>query len=184
MKIAVFPGTFDPITYGHVDIIKRAQKIFDKVIVAVACAKHKNTLFSTCERLNFIQTNFGFKNIEIVEFDGMLVDFCKKAKATTVIRGVRNTQDFVTELDMFWINQAFDEDFECVLFPTKACTATISSSNTKQIVGAQGDASQFTHPDIIKAMHRAWKIEQTNTARQNKPMDELPNEANLAPKPL
>lgn len=148
-KIAVYPGTFDPITNGHVDIIKRATKLFDKVIVAVAKNEDKKPKFDLKDRFEMVKMTI--KNIEHVEvetFPNLLVDFVKSKKALVIIRGLRAVSDFEYELQMGYTNNSLDKNIETVHLMPSLKNAFISSSIVRSILKYGGDASHLYPKEI------------------------------------
>ncbi len=149
MKIAVYPGTFDPVTNGHIDIILRASKIFDKILVLVAIHPDKKTLFSVEERVKMLKESLKkFKNIEIDYWDGILVDYIKKTNATAIVRGMRAISDFEYEFQMALMNRNLFPEIEIIfLFPDEKYTY-LSSSIVKELAMFGKDVSNFV-PDIV-----------------------------------
>lgn len=157
MRVAIYPGSFDPVTMGHMDIIIRASKLFDKVIVATLVNKDKSTLFTADERVNLLEKSLvGFKNIEVANFDGLLVDYAKKIKATTIIRGLRAVTDFEYELQLALVNKKLCKDIETVFLTTSPENIYISSSMVKQIASFNGDVSSFVPKEILKDLMRKF----------------------------
>lgn len=149
-QIAIYPGTFDPITNGHLDIIKRAARIFDKVIVAVATNTGKAPLFSMDERKKLIQD--AVKNIDKVEvdaFSGLIVDYCHQRGATALIRGLRAVSDFEYEFQMALLNRKIGKDVESVFLMPKEKYTYLSSSMIKEIAEFGGDITSFV-PDHVR----------------------------------
>ena len=155
MKIAVYPGTFDPITNGHLDVIKRALKIFDRLIVLVAHHPEKNTLFSVEERLEMIKEVLkNMKNVEVDAYDGLLVDYVKKKNAIAIIRGMRAVSDFEFEFQMALMNRHLYPDIEILfLFPDERYTY-LSSSLIKEVISLGGDVSSFVPPSVLERLRR------------------------------
>ncbi len=155
MKIAVYPGTFDPITNGHLDVIKRALKIFDRLIVLVAHHPEKNTLFSVEERLEMIKEVLkDMKNVEVDAYDGLLVDYVKKKNAIAIIRGMRAVSDFEFEFQMALMNRHLYPDIEILfLFPDERYTY-LSSSLIKEVISLGGDVSSFVPPSVLERLRR------------------------------
>jgi pantetheine-phosphate adenylyltransferase len=144
MKIAVFPGSFDPITIGHVSMIKRAAKIFDKVIIAIGVNTNKNKLFPIEIRINWIEEVFkNNKKVKIMEFNGLTVDFCKNVGAKFIIRGLRNASDFDYEKTIAQLNSELNKDIETVLLISKPKHSHISSTIVREIIRVKGDASML-----------------------------------------
>ena len=150
MNVAVYPGSFDPCTNGHLDIIKRASKIFDKVVVAVLCNSGKKPLFSAEERVDFIKKAAAdIPNIEVVSFSGLLVDCMKNYGASIVIKGLRAVSDFEYEFQMALTNRKLCPEFETLFIPTSTEYMFLSSSIVKEIASYNGALSELVHPDLI-----------------------------------
>lgn len=151
-NIAVYPGSFDPATYGHLDVINRASKIFKKVIVSVVNNPNKNTLFTLEERVLMLQEILIYKNIEIVCFDGLLVDFVKKSNSNIIVRGLRAVSDFEYELQLALTNRTIGGDIETIfLMPSEEYTY-LSSSLVREVAKLGGNISKFVHPVVEKAL--------------------------------
>ncbi len=149
MRIAVFPGSFDPITIGHVSLIKRAAKIFDKVIIAIGVNTSKNKLFPIDVRINWIEEVFkNNKKVEVMEFDGLTVDFCKDVGAKFIIRGLRNASDFDYEKTIAQLNSELNKDIETVLLISKPKHSHISSTIVREIIRVKGDASMLVPKQV------------------------------------
>lgn len=150
MNIAVYPGSFDPITNGHIDIIRRGAKVFDKVIVAVLVNIDKKHLFSIDERVELIKkVTSDIKNIEVKSFDGLLIDFLDKNDAHVILKGLRNTSDFEYEMQMALINNQLDSKIETVCMMSSPTSMHISSSAVKQIAKFGGDIEGFVPGEIV-----------------------------------
>ena len=149
-RIALYPGTFDPITLGHVDIIKRALKLFDKLIVAVADNRDKTPLFSVEERIKLIKTSIGESDsITVTSFDGLTAQFARESGAVAILRGLRAVSDFEFEFQMALMNRKIEPEIEAVyLMPTDKYSY-ISSSLVKDIAKRGGDITCFV-PKIVK----------------------------------
>ncbi len=151
MKIGIYPGSFDPITYGHIDIIERAAKITDKLIVSVLNNSAKNPLFSVNERVEMIKKAVeGFDNVEVESFEGLTVDYCKAKKASFMIRGLRAVTDFEYELQLAQTNRALYDKVDTVFLLTNLKYAYLSSSAVKQVIKYGGDVSKFV-PQYVEA---------------------------------
>lgn len=149
MRIAVFPGSFDPITIGHVSLIKRAAKIFDKVIIAIGLNTSKNKLFPIDVRIKWIEEVFkNNKNIEVREFDGLTVDFCKNVGAKFIIRGLRNASDFDYEKTIAQLNSELNKEIETVLLISKPKHSHISSTIVREIIRVKGDATMLVPKQV------------------------------------
>ena len=158
LKIAVYPGSFDPITCGHLDIIKRSCKLFDKVIVAVLNNSSKSPLFSVDERVELIKKcTINIPNCEVQSFSGLLVDFVKQSDADTVVRGLRALSDFEYEFQMSLLNKKLAPDIETVFMVTNLNCLYISSSVVKEICHYGGNADGLIPNEIINDIK--YKIE-------------------------
>ncbi|SES66444.1 Phosphopantetheine adenylyltransferase [Natronincola peptidivorans] len=134
MKIGIYPGSFDPITNGHLDIIQRASKLFDKVIVAVLENPNKNPMFTLEERVKLIKEAVGpYKNITIDCFSGLLIDYAKKKNAKVIIKGLRAVSDFEYEFQMALMNRKLDSDVETIFLMTSSKNSYLSSSLVKEV---------------------------------------------------
>ena len=144
MKIAICPGSFDPVTLGHLDIISRASQLFDKVIVAVLCNTSKNPSFTVEERIEFLkEVTAEYDNVEVDSFSGLLVDYAKEKGAVAVVKGLRAVSDFEYEFQMSMINKKLYSDVETVYLNTSQDYMYLSSSVVKQIASFGGDISKF-----------------------------------------
>ena len=144
MKIAVFPGSFDPITLGHVDIIKRSLKLFDKIIIGIGENKDKKYMFSSAKRTEFVYETFqNEKNIVVIPYEGLTVNFCKKNDAKFIIRGLRNPADFGFEKSIALTNREINGDVETVFFLTNSEYSFISSSIVRDLIKNNGDFKLF-----------------------------------------
>lgn len=158
MKISIYPGSFDPITYGHIDIIERASKITDKLIVAVLKNGEKKSLFSMEERIEMIEECLkGYSNIEVESFDGLLVDYAKKKNVTMIIRGLRAVTDFEYELQLAQTNRELYHDIDTVFLLTNLQYSYLSSSTVKQVAAFNGDISKFVPQYVEKKLKEKYK---------------------------
>ena len=149
MKTAVYPGSFDPCTNGHLDIITRAARLFDKVVVAVLVNSKKSPLFSAEERVEMIKKVTGsLDNVEVVCFSGLLVDFIKEHKADVVIKGLRAVSDFEYEFQMALTNKKLSDSFETLFLPTSAEYMFLSSSVVKEIAKYEGNLSDLIPEEL------------------------------------
>ncbi|MEO0140346.1 MAG: pantetheine-phosphate adenylyltransferase [candidate division WOR-3 bacterium] len=154
-SIAVYPGSFDPITLGHMDIAKRAALIFPRVIVAVSEAKHKPCVFSLGERLYFVQEALsGIPNIEVISFGGLLTDFVKRVGAKAIIRGLRAVSDFEYEFKMAWMNRRLSPETETIFLIPSEEFAYLSSSLVKEIAAMGGDVSSMVPEVVAKKLRK------------------------------
>ena len=152
MKQAVFPGSFDPITKGHIDLIERAIPLFDKIIVAVGDNSVKKTLFPLQNRLEWIHRVFGKNsNVIIDNFEGLTVNFCKKVNAKYLIRGLRNASDFDYEKTISQLNNIIGDQIETVFFISRPEYSHISSTIVREIIKGGGDSSSFIPSVITRA---------------------------------
>lgn len=148
---AIYPGTFDPITVGHLDVIKRASKIYDKLIVAIMENNKKNCTFSNTERKEMIEKCVkNMPNVEVVTGEGLTVDFAKKNDCKIIIRGIRAVSDYESELALATANMSLDENIETVFMVSKPELSFLSSSIAKEIASFNGDISSYIPPEIIK----------------------------------
>ncbi len=158
MKIAVYPGSFDPVTHGHMDIIRRSASVFDKLIVGVLRNKSKNPLFTVQERVKMIQeVTSDIENVEVVDFDGLLIDFVHKVGAKAIVRGLRAVTDFEYELQMSLTNKVIAPDVETVFLTTNLQYSYLSSSIVKEIASYNGDISHFVDKRVEEAIQDKMK---------------------------
>lgn len=153
MNIVVYPGTFDPITHGHTDLIERACRIFDRVIIAVAASPAKSPLFSLEQRINLArQVTSHLDNIEVTGFSGLLTTFMHEQKANVLLRGLRAVSDFEYEFQLANMNRALSPDIESVFLTPSAQYSFISSTLIREIASLNGDVSKFVHPIVEAAL--------------------------------
>ncbi|WP_133405356.1 pantetheine-phosphate adenylyltransferase [Parashewanella tropica] len=153
MNIAIYPGTFDPVTNGHLDLIARGSQLFDKVLIGVANSSSKQPMFDLEERVALVKkVTAQFGNVDVQGFSGLLVDFAKQHGANVLLRGVRTTIDFEYELTLANMNRALNPTLESVLLMPKSENSFISSTLVKDVVRHGGDISAFTHPEVVKAV--------------------------------
>jgi pantetheine-phosphate adenylyltransferase len=167
MKIAIYPGTFDPVTNGHLDILERALKLFDRVIINVARNTTKNPFFTEKERIMLLrQVTKRYKNVEVDSFQGLLVDYVRQKKAIAVVRGLRAMTDFEYELQMALMNRKLDEKMETIfLMPTEKYTY-LSSNVVREIARLGGDVSKFVPPVVLKALRQKNSKKQNGKSRE------------------
>ena len=155
--IAIYPGSFDPFTNGHLDVVQRGLEIFEKVIIAVACNSEKNSLFSTEERVQLI-TELVADNprLEVDAFDGLLVDYVVKREARVILRGLRAVTDFEFEFQLAQMNHIVCEQVETLFMMTSPACAYLSSSVVKEVGRLNGDISKFVPPLILEALKKKF----------------------------
>jgi pantetheine-phosphate adenylyltransferase len=153
MQTAIYPGTFDPITNGHSDIIERASRLFEKVVVAVAANPRKSPVFGLAERVKLVSEVLqDFPNVEVLEFDTLLVDFTRECGASVILRGLRAVSDFEYEFQLAGMNRRLAPDIE-TMFLTPAEQFTFISSNlVKEVSDLGGDVKDFVHPVVAAAL--------------------------------
>ena len=157
MRHCIYPGTFDPITYGHLDVLSRASKLFDQVTVAIAENAGKSPLFSTTDRLAMVQPSVAqFQNVSVTSFSGLLVDFAVRQKATAIIRGLRALSDFEFEFNMALMNRHLEPRIETIFVMPNEQFSYTSSSLVKQVAKFGGDISHFVPPNVGEALKRAY----------------------------
>jgi pantetheine-phosphate adenylyltransferase len=151
--IAVYPGTFDPITNGHADLVARASRLFGKVILAVASDTAKKTVCDFDQRVALAKVAVSeFENVEVVPFEGLLVNFCRDQKATVLLRGLRAVSDFEYEFQLAGMNRRLAPDVETMFLTPSEQFAFISSTLVREIARLGGDVSEFVHPEVNAAL--------------------------------
>ena len=158
MRIAVYPGSFDPVTLGHMDIIERTSAMMDHVIIGVLRNNSKTPLFSAEERVNMlINVTSHLSNVEVRAFEGLLVDFVHQCRADVIVRGLRAITDFEYELQMAQTNRVIAPDVDTIFLTTNLKYSYLSSSIVKEIASYQGDISGFLHPDIARMVREKYR---------------------------
>lgn len=157
MKVAVYPGSFDPVTNGHLDIIERASRVCDKVVVGVLNNANKTPMFPAQERVDMLKdVTSDFKNVEVDSFSGLLVDFAKSHGANVIIKGLRTVADFEYEFQMALLNKALNPDIETMFMMTNSKYSYISSSMVKELAGFRGDLTGLVPAQIINKIKQKY----------------------------
>ena len=157
-KIAIYPGTFDPITFGHIDVIKKSLKLFDKIIVGVSDESNKDYLFSSDERIEIVNKalfkdlRLNKKKIKVVSFGSLTTDLCKKYKSNIILRGLRAVSDFEYEFQLAGMNRKLNQNIETIFLMSDVENQIISSRFVKEIVKLKGDIKKFTTKSTIKSL--------------------------------
>ena len=158
MGKAIYPGSFDPVTLGHIDVITRASKIFDEIIVGVLINSSKSPLFSIDERVNMLkEVCGGLRNVRVISFDGFSVDFAKEQNANVIIRGLRAITDFEYELQMAQTNRVLNPQIDTLFLTTSIDYSYLSSSIVKEVASLGGDISRFVPASITKKVYDRYK---------------------------
>ncbi len=160
IKKAIYPGTFDPITFGHCDIIARASRLFEELLVAIAIDTNKSTLFSVEKRAELVEAeikSMKLSNVRAVVFKGLLVDFASFQRCSVIIRGLRAVSDFEQEFQMAYMNHKMSSDIETVMFPATDKGHFISSTFVKAIGKLNGDLTEFVSTNVIKALKEVYE---------------------------
>ena len=162
-KVAIYPGTFDPITYGHIDVIKKGLKLFDKIIVAVSDVDNKDYLFDIDERIEIIKKalftdlKFNKKKITIISFLSLTTDLCKKYKSNIILRGLRAVSDFEYEFQLAGMNRKLNSNVETLFLMSDVENQIISSKLVKEIVKLKGNIKKFTTINTIKSLKKKYE---------------------------
>ncbi len=162
-KVAIYPGTFDPITFGHIDVIKKGLKLFDKIIVAVSDVDNKNYLFNSSERIEIINKalfkdlKFNKKKIYIISFSSLTTDLCKKYKSNVILRGLRAVSDFEYEFQLAGMNRKLNTNIETLFLMSDVENQIISSKFVKEIIKLKGDIKKFTTKSTIKFLKTKYE---------------------------
>ena len=161
-NIAIYPGTFDPITYGHIDVIKKGLKFLDKIIIAISNGDQKNYLFDIHERSQivnkalFSDMKFRSNRIKIVNFNSLTTDLCKKYKSKIILRGLRAVSDFEYEFQLLGMNRKLDKNIETIFLMSDIENQIISSRFVKEIIQLGGDVKNFTTKSTVKALKEKY----------------------------
>ena len=161
-KIAIYPGTFDPITYGHIDVIKKSLKLFDKIIVGVSNVSNKNYLFNSKERIEIVNKalfkdlKLDKKKILVVSFNSLTTDLCKKYKSNVILRGLRAVYDFEYEFQLAGMNRKLNNNIETIFLMSDVKNQIISSRLIKEIAELNGDIKKFTTKSTIKSLKEKY----------------------------
>ena len=162
-KVAIYPGTFDPITFGHIDVIKKGLKLFDKLVVAISDVENKDYLFSSEERINivkkalFLDLKLNKKKIEIITFNSLTTKLCKKYKSNIILRGLRAVSDFEYEFQLAGMNRKLNQNIETIFLMSDLENQIISSRFVKEIVKLKGDIKKFTTKSTIKSLKEKYE---------------------------
>jgi pantetheine-phosphate adenylyltransferase len=150
---AIYPGTFDPVTRGHIDVVERARKMFDRVVIGVADSPAKQPFFNLNERLDMLETVFaGDDHVQVRPFSGLLIDFARDCDATIIVRGLRAISDFEYEVQLAGMNRSLAPEIETVFLTAAQRYAFVSSSLVREIARLDGDVSEFLHPEILRRL--------------------------------
>ena len=162
-KTAIYPGTFDPITFGHIDVIKKSLKLFDKVVVAVSDESNKDYLFSSNERIDIVNKalfkdlKLNRKKIKVVSFGSLTTDLCKKYKSSIILRGLRAVSDFEYEFQLAGMNRKLNQNIETIFLMSDVENQIISSKFVKEIIELNGDVKKFITKSTIKSLKNKIK---------------------------
>jgi len=159
LKICVCPGSFDPVTFGHVDIIQRAADIFDHVYVAVLRNPEKQSFFSIDERLEMLHLSVkDLENVSVESFDGLVVDYARKKGALAIVRGLRAVSDFEYEFKLAAMNRNLDPEIETIFMMTSSQYSFLSSSAVKEVASFGGNVSQWVSPEVAQRLYAKFQI--------------------------
>ena len=162
-KVAIYPGTFDPITFGHIDVIKKSLKLFDKLVVGVSDSENKNYLFNPFERIEIVKKalfsalKLDKKKIVVVSFSSLTTDLCKKYKSNIILRGLRAVSDFEYEFQLAGMNRKLNNKIETIFLMSDVENQIISSKFVKEIVKLKGDIKKFTTKSTIKSLKEKYE---------------------------
>ena len=157
MKTVVYPGTFDPITLGHSDLIERATRLFDRVVVAVADSPRKKPLFNLAERIALVhQVMANNPKVEVVGFSCLLTELMQQQKANIILRGVRGVADFEYELQLAQLNKSMSPNLESIFLPPSEQLSFIASTLVREVASLGGDVSKLVHPCVVNALQNKY----------------------------
>ena len=162
-KVAIYPGTFDPITFGHIDVIKKALKLFDKIIVAVSDGENKRYLFNSSDRIEIVKKALFYdlklnnKKITVISFTSLTTDLCKKYKSNIILRGLRAVSDFEYEFQLAGMNRKLNNSIETIFLMSDVENQIISSKFVKEIIKLRGDVKKFTTKSTIKSLKEKYE---------------------------
>ncbi len=163
IKIAIYPGTFDPITFGHVDVIKKGLKIFDKIVVAVSNVENKNYLFDSSERIEIVKKalfsdlKLNKKKIKVISFTSLTTELCKRYKSNIILRGLRAVSDFEYEFQLAGMNRKLNSNIETLFLMSDVENQIISSKFVKEIIKLKGNVKKFTTKSTIKLLKSKYE---------------------------
>ena len=162
-KSAIYPGTFDPITYGHIDVIKKGLKFIDKIIIAISDINQKNQLFNTVERIEIVKNSlykdikFNKNKVKVISFNSLTTDLCKKYKSNIILRGLRAVSDFEYEFQLSGMNKKLNKNIETIFLMSDVENQIISSKLVKEIINLDGDIKKFTTKSAISALKKKYE---------------------------
>ena len=162
-KVAIYPGTFDPITFGHIDVIKKSLKLFDKIVVAVSDGENKRYLFNSSERIEIVKKALFYdlrlnkKKITVISFTSLTTDLCKKYKSNIILRGLRAVSDFEYEFQLAGMNRKLNNNIETIFLMSDVEKQIISSKFVKEIIKLRGDVKKFTTKSTIKSLKEKYE---------------------------
>ena len=162
-KVAIYPGTFDPITFGHIDVIKKGLKLFDKIVVAVSDVENKNYLFNSSERIEIVRKalfsdlKLNKKKIIIISFSSLTTDLCKKYKSNIILRGLRAVSDFEYEFQLAGMNRKLNNNIETIFLMSDVKNQIISSRLIKEVAELNGDIKKFTTKSTINSLKKKYE---------------------------
>tara|TARA_Y100000741_G_scaffold269131_1_gene209343 strand:- start:55 stop:549 length:495 start_codon:yes stop_codon:yes gene_type:complete len=162
-KVAIYPGTFDPITFGHIDVIKKALKLFDKIIVAVSDGENKKYLFNSSDRIEIVKKALFYdlklnnKKITVISFTSLTTDLCKKYKSNIILRGLRAASDFEYEFQLAGMNRKLNNNIETIFLMSDIKNQIISSRLIKEVAELNGDIKKFTTKSTINSLKKKYE---------------------------